>query len=145
MEHRTEIRAEGVCSSLPVELGRAVGMIDQPPQVPQPTLRSEEGIVLLRTWAFIDELIAQYGTEYTATFTRVIEAASHDDQPRYTSELDAAIGILIRLGWTREQSATIATSHAKSVYAAISDDLQAHVDNGGALPCRRRPTGNESA
>ncbi|WP_156371440.1 hypothetical protein [Nocardia arizonensis] len=80
-------------------------------------------------------MTAQFGRDYTMTFARAFEAANHEkDLARYSSELEAAVEILILAGWTRKQSQAIALGHATSVYNAIGEDLQDHVDAGGTLP-----------
>ncbi|MGY1943914.1 hypothetical protein [Nocardia asiatica] len=120
-------------------------MSTQLPSGAQPSSRSKDGPDMPRVEAIIAQMTAQFGPDYTMTFARAIEAASNDnDQARYHRELDAAVDILVHAGWTREQSKTIAIGHVSSVHAAIGEDLQAHVNAGGTLPDRRRPTGNES-
>ncbi|WP_216917128.1 hypothetical protein [Nocardia noduli] len=86
-----------------------------------------------------------FGPDYTMTFARAVEFATNNkDLVRYKSELDAAVEILVHAGWPRAQSKAIAIDHVAAVHAAIGEDLQAHVNAGGTLPDRRRPTGNES-
>ncbi|MET7772113.1 hypothetical protein [Nocardia sp. NPDC005366] len=104
----------------------------QPPPT-KPTLHRAEGIALPRAAEFVETLDSQFGSEYTGTFIRAIDADNRDDQPRRQTELAAAIDMLVRAGWTHEQSRTIVRSHVKFVYAAAGEDLQAHVDNGGTL------------
>lgn len=107
----------------------------------EPFLRSEDGGPdLPRVGAIMTALTAEFGGDYAMTFARAIEFANHDQQVRYLLELAAAERILTRAGRSSEQSHTIALAHVKSVHAAIGEDLQAHVDNGGILP-PRRPTG----
>ncbi|WP_405177771.1 hypothetical protein OG225_26385 [Nocardia sp. NBC_01377] len=119
-------------------------MSTQPPPT-KPTLHSAEGIALPKSAEFVDTLDSQFGSEYTLTFVRAIDADNRDDQPRRETELAAAIDILVRAGWTHEQSRTIVRSHVKFVYAAAGQDLQAHVDNGGTLSTPRRSSGGETA
>ncbi|MGW4368112.1 hypothetical protein ACWEKT_20960 [Nocardia takedensis] len=106
----------------------------------EPVLLGEDGgPEMSRVAAMITALTAEFGADYATRFTRAVEAAYHDDQPRYLAEIAGAQDILVDARWPREQSRKIVTAHMRSVHAAVGDDVQAHVNNGGTLPPRRPP------
>ncbi|WP_331761122.1 hypothetical protein OG225_42580 (plasmid) [Nocardia sp. NBC_01377] len=105
----------------------------------RPTVYSREGVSLPRAQATIDRLIDEFGTEYTGKLILALEASNNDDQAGFAQGLDLALAELIRAGRGNAESRSIAIEHVKAVNAAVGEDFQAYVDDGGEAAERRQP------